>query len=70
MANFAGGGDTYTFDLVPTADGVFHIDIAAGAARTSLGHTNTAADRLTMEFDDNAPAPRISGGAVRYGPQP
>ena len=52
----------YYFDVVPTAPGNVTVDIAAGVAQgTPDGVDNAAADRLTVRFDDVAPAPRITG---------
>ncbi|WP_284381999.1 tandem-95 repeat protein [Litoribrevibacter albus] len=50
--NFSGSGDTYTVDIVPTADGTVTVDVAANVADDSVNGLvkNTAAAQLSREY--------------------
>ncbi len=51
VTNFAGSGASYTFDLVPGADGLVTADIAAGMANDAAGNGNNAAPQLARTYD-------------------
>ena len=54
-------GLTYTFNVTPTGDGLVLVDIPAGVANDSVnGMPNKAADRFSIEYDDNAPVPAVT----------
>lgn len=56
VGNFvAVDGDTYTFDLTPSGQGLVTADIAAGVADDAAGNDNTAAVQFTRTFDSVAP---------------
>jgi hypothetical protein len=56
ISNVNGSGDTYTFDVTPTADGTVTVDIAAGIAQDSSGNGNIAAAQFSIEADATPPA--------------
>ena len=66
VANFAGSGDSYTFDVSPTADGTILVDVPAGAARIDAGINSTKSAQFPMTYDGTAPAPTIT--AAQRGP--
>lgn len=55
-------GDTYTFTVTPTVDGLVTIDVLAGAGLDSGGNGNAAAT-LSLTFDSAAPTVSISTAA-------
>jgi hypothetical protein len=59
VANFSGGGNTYTFHLLPQADGPVTVSIADGAATDSNGNPTRAAT-FTIVSDRTAPTATVS----------
>ena len=55
VQNFAGSGETYTFDLIPAGDGLVTATIAAGVAVDAAGNGNTAAAPFSRTYDTTAP---------------
>ena len=55
VANFAGAGASYTFDVTPSAAGPVTVDIPAGSATDAGGSGNAAAGQLQLgiPYDDN-----------------
>jgi len=51
VSNFAGTGDTYTFDLVAAGDGTVTADVAGGVAADAAGNVNTAATQLSRTYN-------------------
>jgi hypothetical protein len=47
-------GDTYTFDLIPSAAGAVTADVAAGAAQDAAGNPSTAAAQFTRTYQPDA----------------
>ncbi|MCC6794132.1 MAG: SBBP repeat-containing protein [Candidatus Hydrogenedentes bacterium] len=64
--NFAGSGDTYTFDMVPAGQGNVTADVAAGVCTDLAGNANTAATQLVREYDSNQPT--VSMTSTLTGP--
>jgi hypothetical protein len=65
VGNFiAVDGDTFTFDLTPSAPGLVTADIAAGVAQDSGGNGNTAATQFSRTFDGDAPTVTMSSPAT------
>ncbi len=56
-------GDTYTFDLTPSAQGVVTVDIAAGMAQDGSGNGNSAATQFSRKFDSIAPIVTMTSAA-------
>ncbi|MFA6239318.1 MAG: Ig-like domain-containing protein [Candidatus Hydrogenedentales bacterium] len=50
VANFAGSGSTFTFDLIPAGAGVVGADVAAGVAQDTLGDPNLASNTLSLTY--------------------
>ncbi len=50
--NLSGSGDTYTVDIVPTADGTVTVDIAADVTNDIAGNGNTIATQFSIEYDE------------------
>ena len=63
VQNFSGSGTTYTFEVVPTADGVVTVSIAANAAQDAAGNGNTAATPVNITSDRSAPSVNLTTSA-------
>ena len=55
VSNFSGSGTSYSFNVVPTADGSVTISVAAGSAADAAGNQNTASNTLSLTYDATAP---------------
>ncbi|RYD65803.1 MAG: DUF11 domain-containing protein, partial [Verrucomicrobiaceae bacterium] len=55
VANFAGSGANYTFDLVPAGQGTVTADIAANVAQDEATNGNTAATQFSCNYDSTVP---------------
>jgi hypothetical protein len=55
VSNFAGSGSTYTFDLVPSGQGLVTANLAAGVAQDAAGNGNTAAMQFSRTYDSIPP---------------
>ncbi len=58
--NFAGSGDTYSFDLVPSDNGTVTVDIGASVCTDSAGNPNTTATQLLRDYDNVDPTVSIT----------
>jgi hypothetical protein len=67
-SNFAGSGSSYSFDLVPTAQGTVTIDIAAGVANDNAGNPNIAASQWSIVYDSIAPTVTVEQAASQNDP--
>jgi hypothetical protein len=63
VQNFAGSGASYTFDLVPSGQGLVTANIAAGVAHDEAGNPNTAADPFSRTYDSAVPTVSLSSAA-------
>jgi|GEM_PF-3129998 len=63
-ASFAGSGATYTFNVIPTANGPVTVDIAAGVAQDAAGNGNSAAVQFSRNYDNSAPTVTIGSTAA------
>jgi hypothetical protein len=61
-------GDTYTFDLTPTGEGLVTADIAADVAQDGSGNLNSAAPQFSRTFDSLAPSVTINQAAGQLDP--
>lgn len=71
VANFAGSGSSYTFDLVPASDGDVTADIAGGVAVDAAANANTAAATFSRAYDSQAPSlvlSSVSGSPTNVSP--
>ncbi len=59
LSNFAGSGDTYTFDIALVNEGEITIDIAAGAANDAATNENPAAQKV-INYDATQPTVAIT----------
>ena len=65
VANFANASaTTYTFDVVPSADGTVRVDVPAGAARDALDRPSAKAARFWITYDGASPTPTIAAAAA------
>ncbi len=55
LSNFSGSGTTYTFDVIPTANGTVTVEVSAGMATDAAGNGNLVAAQLSREFDEALP---------------
>lgn len=67
VQNFTGSGDTFSFELVPTSDGVVRVRVAAGVAQNSLGSDNLASNILSFNIDRVPPTLSISSPTPSSG---
>ncbi|MEP0985692.1 LamG-like jellyroll fold domain-containing protein, partial [Ekhidna sp.] len=49
-------GQNYTFDIVPTADGVVTVDLADSVAQDLAGNENLVATQFTIDYDGTGPS--------------
>jgi hypothetical protein len=63
VSNFAGSGASYTFNLVPTAQGLVAADIGAGVCQDAATNLNTAATRFQRTFDNVRPTVILASAA-------
>jgi hypothetical protein len=68
VANFAGSGAVYTFDLIPGGQGPVTADVAAGVAQDGAGNGNTAAAQFSRTYDSVAPTVTIDQEAGQPDP--
>ncbi len=69
ISNFvAVDGDTYTFDLVPTGQGLVTADIAAGVAVDGVGNLNDAATQFSRTYDSIGPTVAVDQAAGQADP--
>lgn len=62
--NFAGAGDTYTFDLVPSSTATVTASVLAGSANDAAGNPNTASNVLSLDYDNVDPTVSITTTAT------
>jgi hypothetical protein len=51
VANFAGSGSRYSFDLIPNGIGVVTADVAAGAGHDAAGNPSAALPQFSRDFE-------------------
>jgi LPXTG-site transpeptidase (sortase) family protein len=69
LSNFAAvDGDTYTFDLIPTGQGLITADIVAGVAEDGAGNGNTAAAQFSRMFDSVKPTVTLNQSGTQLDP--
>lgn len=59
VAAFSGSGASYSFDLIPLAQGAVRAGLNAGVATDAAGNGNTAATQFSRTFDSLAPTAEI-----------
>ena len=57
-------GDTYTFVVTPTANGLVSISVAANVAQDAATNLNTASNTLTRTFDNVRPSLTLTSGTA------
>ncbi len=57
-------GNVYTFDLIPSGQGIVTVDIPAGVAQDSAGNGNTAATQFNIIYDSVQPSATITSIAT------
>lgn len=65
LQNFSGSGSSYSFDLIPAAEGRVTATLAAGLVTNFAGIGNSATV-FTREFDLGPPVLVLHGGPVEY----
>lgn len=55
VKSFTGGGSSYSFSVVPTAEGIVTVALPAGVAADAAGNTNYAAPSVSWKHDTTAP---------------
>ena len=64
VAKFTGSGTHYTFDLVPTADGVILATIAPGAVEDLFGNENEEGATFERVYDGTTPSVTLASSAA------
>ncbi len=64
VANFAGSGANYTFDINATTSGPVGVEILAGVAQDAAANGNLASNQITVTYDGISPTVTI----LRAGP--
>jgi Domain of unknown function (DUF5011)/Bacterial Ig-like domain len=57
-------GDTYTFDITPTADGTVTVNIAGSTSQDIAWNNNTAATQLSRTYDTTPPTVTLTSPAA------
>ena len=60
VANFAGSGTSYTFDLTPSGQGTIQAAVSAGAFHDAADNANTASNTLSRLYDSVGPTVTLS----------
>lgn len=60
VSNFAGSGTSYTFNLLPSANGLVTVNIPAGAAQDTFGNNNLASSQFSRTYDTIPPVTSIT----------
>ena len=60
VSGFTGSGASYSFNLIPSAQGSVAASVTAGSAHDSAGNLNTASTSLSRVFDSTAPTVLLS----------
>lgn len=63
VSNFSGSGDTYSFTLTPSGDGLFSATVNAGAFTDAVGNGNTVSNTLSRTFDQTPPTVALSSSS-------
>jgi hypothetical protein len=63
-SSFSGSGTSYSFSVMPAADGAVTVDVAAGSATDTAGNGNTSATRLMRTADLTRPTLTLSSAAA------
>ncbi len=65
--NFSGSGASYSFDVLPSGQGAFSVNVPASVAQDAATNQNTASNTLNWSYDTSAPSATLavgSGGAA------
>lgn len=60
LQNLSGSGDSYSADIIPSADGTVSIDVSAGMFSDAAGNSNTATAQLQRAYDGTKPSVTIT----------
>ncbi|MEE9168108.1 MAG: Ig-like domain-containing protein [Candidatus Neomarinimicrobiota bacterium] len=63
LIDFSGSGTTYTFDVIPSGDGIVTINIGENVAQDAASNNNTAAIQFSIIYDATHP----TAGTVNDG---
>ncbi len=55
LSDFSGSGSTYSFNVIPSADGMVSVDVAGGVAQDTANNDNTVANELSIISDRTGP---------------
>ena len=61
VANFAGSGTSYGFDLVPSGAGLVSANVAAGEAHDAAGNGSNVSNTVSVTYDDVQPVIVVTG---------
>ena len=64
VSNFQGTGASYSFEVVPAADGAVNVSIIADAASDAAGNGNLAAGPATVQSDQTNPQVTVNNTAA------
>lgn len=60
VTGFSGANNSFSFTLVPSSDGAFSVEVAAGAFSDAAGNPNSASNTLSFTYDSTAPAATLT----------
>lgn len=63
LSGFTGSGTSYSFNVIPTAEGVVSVSVPQGAATDVVGNGNSATGVLSKTFDTTRPQVTLSSTA-------
>lgn len=64
VTGFAGSGLSYSFNLVPTANGPFSAVVEDGVFADAAGNTNTASNTISRNYDGEAPTVELTSSSA------
>jgi len=66
-ANLLGSGTTYTFNVIPSAQGLVEITLPASSANDAAGNGNAVSNTISKIFDSTAPNLNITSPSSSFG---
>lgn len=63
VSGFAGSGTSYSFNLLPSSEGAFSVNVPAGTAQDAAGNGNTASTPIDRTYDATRPGVAMSSTA-------
>jgi predicted outer membrane repeat protein len=68
VSDFSGSGTSYSFNLIPSSDGLVTVDIPANVVVDNASNGNTAASQWSIEYDGTAPSVTVEQASTQADP--